>query len=155
MTPARTQPVPTARSPLTEDMERRAREVLNSTKAQEPAQPTPNPAREAVERANAHEELRKQAVAETRRGLPQSNTAQPATLAEEEQHKAQEEIDRQKNLERIELESLLSLHQAEKCRAPRRQIRARDQLEKRIYIVQRLRREERVGSLAVAAIQRT
>src|SRR6185436_16194138 len=103
MTPARTQPTP-AGSPMTKDMERRAREVLSGATADQHPEPTPNPAREAVERANANEQLRRQAVEETRRGLPQSNTAQPTSLAEEQQRKAQDEIDRQKNLERIELE---------------------------------------------------
>src|SRR5439155_4319739 len=105
MTPAKTLPTANTMSPLTRDMERRAREVLTGAKTESRPRPTPNPAREALERASANEQLRKQAVEETRRGLPKAeSSAQPTTLADEEQRKAQQELDRQKNLERIEME---------------------------------------------------
>ena len=101
---ARPAGVPPASSPLAADMERRAREVLDGTRVEQRT-PASTPAKDVVEKANAREEMRKQAVEETRRGLPQTaTTTQPGTLAEEQQRKSQEEIDRQKNLERIEME---------------------------------------------------
>ena len=67
-------------------------------------QTTPDLATEVFERAKAREEMRKQAVEETRRGLQQGQTGQPGTLAEEQQRKAIDDIERQKNLQRIEME---------------------------------------------------
>ena len=94
----------TPTSPATADMERRARELLQNEKPQPHLQPAPSPATEVIERARAREDVRQQAIQETRRGLPQTETAQPATLAQEQQRKSQDEIERQKNIERIEME---------------------------------------------------
>lgn len=104
MAPAKSQAPSAATSPLTADMEQRARELLQNTKVDPRPQVVTTPGAEAIERAKARDEMRKQAVEETRRGLPQAPSSPPGTLAEEQQRKAQEDIERQKNLSRIEME---------------------------------------------------
>ncbi|HTD88230.1 MAG TPA: hypothetical protein VK850_16765, partial [Candidatus Binatia bacterium] len=104
LAPGRPLVAPPHSAALTADMERRAREVLEGTRG-ESRTPAITPAKEVLEKANAREEMRKQAVEETRRGVPQTaTTTGPGSLAQEEERKAQEEIDRQKNIERIEME---------------------------------------------------